>query len=108
MGRVFTVHELKRLTNKIATAHEQLFFVVANGFFAQFFLKTQTEREGMQRGEKQGGSGQRSGAAAGGQLAQQQQDIETTTEKVFETLRQLTRQHAVVFWCFGARERRSD
>ena len=107
MGRAFTVHELQRPTNKIATAHET-FFGRYERIFSSIFLKTRTEREGMQRGERQGGSGQRSGAAAGGQLAQQQPDIHATTEKVFETLRQLTRQHAVVFWCFGAQERRSD
>ena len=96
MGRAFTVHELKRPTNKIATAHEH-FFCRYERIFSSFFLKTRTEREGMQRGERQGGIGQRSGAAAGGQLAQQQPDIDATTEKVFETLRQLTRQHVVVF-----------
>lgn len=51
MGRVFTVHELKRLTNKIATAHEQLFFVVTNGFFLVFFEDPIRERGHAERGE---------------------------------------------------------
>ena len=107
MGRAFTVHELQRPTNKIATAHEH-FFCRYERIFSSFFLKTRTEREGMQRGERQGGSGQRSGAAAGGQVAQQQPDLEAAADKFVEQVRQSSRHHAVVFWCFGARERRSD
>ena len=44
MASAFTVHELQRPTNKIATTHEQ-FFCRYERIFSSFFLKTRTERE---------------------------------------------------------------
>ena len=51
MGRAFTVHELKRLTNKIATAHEQFFFCRYELIFPRFFEDPNRERGHAERGE---------------------------------------------------------
>lgn len=61
----------------------------------------------MQSRERQGGSAQGCGSAAGGQVAELQPwDLEAATDKFVEQVRQSARQHAVVVGAFGVRERR--
>ena len=51
MGRAFTVHELKRPTNKIATAHEHFFCRYERIFSSFFFEDPNRERGHAERGE---------------------------------------------------------
>lgn len=53
----------------------------------------------MQNGEGEGGSAHGCGGAAGRQGAQEQTDLAAAKERLFEDLRLLGEQHAVIVCC---------